>query len=61
MPIYGTDQIPTTGRWFVHYEVIFTCGVACGAISSIYSSGKNLRDEGGLVFTFCYLWFAEIL
>ena len=40
---------------------IFTYGVACGAIRSINGSGKNLRDEGGLVFTFCYLWFAEIL
>ena len=42
-------------------ESIFTYGVACGAIRSINGSGKNLRDEGGLVFTFCYLWFAEIL
>ena len=40
-------------------ESIFTYGVACGAIRSINGSGKNLRDEGGLVFTFCYLMYTE--
>ena len=52
------------GDWCLHF---FTCGLQkfcrfCYCILLLVCRNfVTLRDEGGLVFTFCYLWCAEIL